>query len=193
MSQQALSTAAYGPLLRRSLARASAWAFPIAAVIVALTAGPALVRGAPAIARSLAAHPPHAPDWGPIIHASPAIQIHLATILAAMVATAVLMVGVKGSRLHRVLGWSWTVAMLVTAVATLFIRGNVGPSFHGFGFLHLFAVVTLVSVPRAVLAARRHDIARHAAIVSALAVGGFGIAGVAAFLPGRLLWAVFWS
>lgn len=193
MSQQALSTAAYGSLLRRSLARAATWAFPIAAAILTLALGPALVRDGPGIARWLAAHPPHAPDWTPIVHAGPAIQIHLATILIALVATAFLMAGVKGSRLHRVLGWSWTIAMMATALATLFIRGNVGPSVYGFGFLHLFALVTLVSVPRAVLAARRHDVARHAVIVSALAVGGFGIAGVAAFLPGRLLWAVFWS
>ena len=75
--------------------------------------------------------------------------------------------------------------------ATLFIPAPPGSaSFHGLGFLHLFALFTFVSVPRAVLAARAHDVNRHARIVSGFLVGGLGLAGLLAFLPGRLMWQV---
>lgn len=128
-----------------------------------------------------------------MLQASPAIQIHLATITVALAVTAILMSGVKGSRLHRVLGWTWSGAMLVTAVSALFIRAQVGPTLLGFGFLHIFALLTLVSVPRAVLAARRHDVVSHARIISAFVLGGLGVAGLAAFLPGRLVWSIFFA
>lgn len=135
----------------------------------------------------------HAPDLTPVLRAGPAIQIHLATIVVALGATAVLMSGVKGTRLHRALGWTWSLAMLATAVSAMFIRAKVGPNILGFGFLHLFAVMTLISVPRAVQAARRHDVASHAGIISGFVVGGLGVAGIAAFLPGRLVWTVFFG
>lgn len=193
VSDQALSTSRHGALLRRSLARAALYSSLVAATIVTLAIGPALVRNGPTFA-DLGAHPPHAPDLAPILAASPAIQVHLATVLAALALTAVLLAGVKGTRLHRTLGWAWSLFMLATALSTFFIRAApVGPSFLGFGFLHLFAVLTLVSVPRAVLAARRHDVARHARVISGFVVGALGIAGVLAFLPGRLLWAVFFG
>jgi uncharacterized membrane protein len=195
VSTHALSTAGYGPLLRRSLARAAMSAFAIVGVVFALAAGPVLLRDPAGFAHAVfRTRPPHAPDLTPILRASPAIQIHLATILLALIVTGILMSGVKGSRLHRVLGWAWTVAMLGTAVSTLFIRSPpFGPHIGPFGVLHLFALLTFVSVPRAVLAARRHDVARHAAVISGFVIGGLGIAGIAAFLPGRMLWQVLFG
>lgn len=194
MSQQVLSTGAYGSLLRRSLGRALVWALGVSAAIVGLAAGPALVRNGPQILRAAAAHPPHAPNLALIRQASLPIQIHLVTIAAALAVTAVLLAGVKGSRLHRTLGWAWAVTMVGTAVTTLFIKAApIGPSFHGLGLLHLFALLTFIAVPRAVLAARRHDVATHAAVISGFVIGGLGIAGLAAFLPGRLLWQVFFG
>ncbi|MDB5477414.1 MAG: hypothetical protein JWP49_2925 [Phenylobacterium sp.] len=199
MSAQSLSTAtstpSYGPLLRRALAKASLTSVVIVAAVFAVAAGPILVQRPTAFALAIFRTAPlHAPDLGPILHAGPAIQIHLATLLVAFAATAVLMTGVKGSRLHRVLGWTWAATMLTTAVATLFIRAApFGPHIGPFGVLHVFALLTFLSVPRAVLAARRHDVASHAGIISGFVIGGLGIAGLAAFLPGRLMWAVFFG
>jgi uncharacterized membrane protein len=182
-------------LLRRALARASLTSVAIVAVVFALAAGPIVVRHPGAFAQALVRTAPlHAPDIAPILAASPAIQVHLATLLVAFAATAVLMAGVKDSRLHRVLGWTWAGAMLTTAVATLFIRATpFGPHIGPFGVLHVFALMTFLSVPRAVLAARRHDVASHAGIISGFVIGGLGIAGLAAFLPGRLMWTVFFG
>lgn len=195
MSQQALSTAGYGPLLRRSLTRASLGAFAVVGVIFALAAGPRLLRDpAGLVHATLRTETPHAPDFTPFLRASPAIQIHLATILLALIVTGILVRGVKGSRLHRALGWAWVVTVLGTAVSTLFIRSApFGPHLGSFGVLHLFALLTFVSVPRAVPAARRHDVAQHAAVISGFVIGGLGIAGIAAFLPGRMLWQVLFG
>jgi uncharacterized membrane protein len=195
VSSQTLSTGGYGVLLRRSLARGLAVSLAIVGIVFALAAGPALVRDPAGFARAFSsARPMHAPDLTPILRASPAIQIHLATIAAALIVTGVLLSGLKGTRLHRTLGWAWSVIMLATAVSTLFIRATpFGPHVGPFGILHIFALLTFVSVPRAVLAARRHDVARHAAVISGFVVGGLGLAGIAAFLPGRLLWAVWFG
>jgi uncharacterized membrane protein len=195
VSAQPMSTATYGPLLRRALAKASLTSVAIVAAVFAVAAGPVLLQHPATFARAVFhTAPMHWPDPTPILHAGLAIQVHLATLAVAFAATAVLMSGVKGSRLHRTLGWAWAVAMLTTAVATLFIRAApFGPHIGPFGVLHIFALLTFLSVPRAVLAARRHDVASHAGVISGFVIGGLGIAGLAAFLPGRLMWAVFFG
>jgi len=120
--------------------------------------------------------------------------IHGIVLVGAIVVAGILMSGVKGSRLHRVLGWCWASFMLLTAVSALFIRAPTGlPSVAGVGVLHVFSAATLVLVPLAVAAARRHDVARHARMMTGLVGGGLGVAGLFAFLPRRLLWTVFFG
>jgi uncharacterized membrane protein len=186
VSDRSLSTKpAVGPLLLRALVFSTA--------VTAVALAPAFARsGAGAFLAML--RPPHAPDLSPVLAAPLAVKVHLATIAGAAGVAAILMSGVKGDRLHRVLGWSWAGFMLLTAVSALLIRAPVGlPSIAGVGVLHIFSAVTLVLVPLAVLAARRHDVARHARMMTGLVVGGLGVAGVFAFLPGRMLWAVFFG
>lgn len=197
MSTQVLSTAGptYGPLLKRSLTRALVISSAIVLLIFALAFGPVALSHPDAFVQALSRGGRlHAPDFAPIARASLAVQIHLVTIVAALATTGILMTGVKGDRMHRVLGWSWSAAMLATATSAMFIEATpFGPHIGPFGVLHVFALMTLVSVPRAILAARRHDVAKHAGIISGFVVGGLGIAGLAAFLPGRLVWAVFFG
>lgn len=186
MSDRRLSTRpAVGPLVLRALIFSSA--------ITAAALAPAFARNGAAPFLAML-RPPHAPHLTPLLTASPAVKLHLVTIAVTLAVAAVLMAGVKGDRLHRALGWSWAALMLATAASALFIRAPVGlPSVAGVGVLHVFSVVTLVLVPLAVAAARRQDVARHARMMTGLVVGGLGVAGVFAFLPGRLLWAVFFG
>lgn len=198
MSAQAVSTARpparYGPLTRQALGRALVYSATIVAVIFALAFGPVLVRDPGAFLRALGqAGRLHAPNFGPILRASPAIQLHLLAVVTTLAVTGRLLTGVKGSTSHRVLGWTWTIAMLTTAVSAFFIHASVGPRIFGFGFLHVFALITVILVPRAVMAARRHDVASHARIICGFVVGGLGIAGLSAFLPGRIVWRVFFG
>jgi uncharacterized membrane protein len=173
-------------VLRPALISATGVSLAVAGVAM----GPALVknwRGLAAAAR----RPAHAPDLAAIGHAPLPVQLHLASLAVAVVCTVVLLTGVKGTMLHRVLGWTWAVSMLTTATATLFIPPPPGAaSVFGLGYLHLFALFTFVSAPRAVLAARAHDVDRHARIIASFLVGGLGLAGLLAFLPGRLMWQV---
>ncbi len=118
----------------------------------------------------------------------PLAYAHLATIVPAFVIGTYMMFARKGSPLHRALGKTYMLLMLATAVTTLFMPAIVGPSLLGhFGFIHLFSVLVLTSVPRAYLAAKRHDVMAHRNTMIGLYVGGILIAGAFTFMPGRLL------
>jgi uncharacterized membrane protein len=75
--------------------------------------------------------------------------------------------------------------MVTTAVATIFIRNlNSG----SFSLIHLLTLLTLLSVPRSWLAARRRDIDAHRQHLLTFYVSAMLIAGVFTFLPGRTMW-----
>lgn len=147
-------------------------------------------RGLVYLAHMIANAHLHAPDWGLIARAQPAIQIHLATVLAAFALATVQLVGPKGSTAHRVLGWTLSILLLFTAVASLFIHDPRGNLFNPF---QVFSIWTLIAVPWALISARRHNVRRHAAIMTGFYMGGLVIAGLLTFLPGRLMWRVFFG
>jgi uncharacterized membrane protein len=118
----------------------------------------------------------------------PLAYAHLATVLPAFVIGTYMMVRRKGTPAHRLLGKLYMLLMLITAGITLFMPAIVGPKLFGhFGFIHLFSVLVFVSVPKAYLAARSHNISAHKHSMIGLYIGGLLIAGSFAFMPGRLL------
>ena len=136
---------------------------------------------------------PHAPDWRLLLTSPPAIQVHVAAALTALAIGIVLLMGVKGNRLHRTLGWIWVLAMATTAVSSFFIhRLNPGGP-GGFSLIHLLSGWTVIALPMAVHAARRHRIADHRRAMTGMFVGGLIVAGAFTFLPGRLMWAIFFG
>lgn len=77
---------------------------------------------------------------------------------------------------------------MVTAVVTLFMAAEVGLSLLGhFGFIHLFSVLVIYSVPAAYRAAKQKNVKAHRLNMIGVYVGGILIAGGFAFTPGRLL------
>ncbi len=87
---------------------------------------------------------------------------HIATILPALALTPLMLLRRRGDRLHRRLGWVWAAAMAVTALMTFWIREiNNGE----FSPIHILSAFTLLMVPWIVVAARRHQHARHRATV----------------------------
>lgn len=131
---------------------------------------------------------PHAPDWGLLARQTPVLQMHIASAMTALVIGAILLAGVKGNRLHRTLGWGWALAMATVAISSLFIREiNDG----AFSWIHLFTGWTIIILPMALHAARRHDVATHRGRMTGLFMGALLIAGLFTFMPGRLLWHVF--
>jgi uncharacterized membrane protein len=131
---------------------------------------------------------PHAPDWGLIAAQAPVLQIHIAAASLALIIGVVLLAGIKGNRLHRTLGWTWAVAMATVAISSIFIREINGGAFS---FIHLFTGWTIIILPMALYAARRHEVAAHRGRMTGLFVGALLIAGMFTLVPGRLLWRVF--
>ena len=112
---------------------------------------------------------------------------HLATVFPAFLIGTYLLLNRKGTRTHRFLGRLYMGLMLVTAIITLFMSAEVGPALFGhFGFIHLFSVLVLYTVPMAWFAARNGDVNRHRFGMIALYVGGLWIAGGFTLMPGRL-------
>ncbi len=133
---------------------------------------------------------PHLPDTALIWQQSPVIQIHLLTALAAFVIATIQIFGPKGTGLHRVLGWSWVVLMFTVAFSSLFIRLiNNG----AFSFIHILSGLTLFALPVLVYAARTKNINLHKRTATNLYIGALLVAGLFTFLPGRLMWKMFFG
>jgi uncharacterized membrane protein len=114
-----------------------------------------------------------------------ALAIHLWTVVPAIPLGAWVMLARKGTRAHRLLGRLWVGLMLVTATATIFIR-NLN---HGdFSWIHVLTLITLLALPRAILAARQGHIAAHRRQMLVFYSGSMLIAGYFTLLPGRTMW-----
>lgn len=127
-------------------------------------------------------------SFAPLLAASPAIQLHAFAAMAAFVLGVVQLTAPKGTLPHRTLGWLWVTLMLVVSVTAFFIHqirlwGPWSP-------IHLLAIYTLIMLPIAVLAARRHAVKRHRNVMIGLFVGALLIAGLFTLFPGRIMHAV---
>lgn len=135
--------------------------------LLALTVAVAVIRGAP--------------QW-PLI--GPTIWAHLATVMLAVVLTPVVLLMRRGTRVHRAIGAVWIVAMLTTAIVSLFVRtirpGHLSP-------IHFFSFLTLVTVPRALWFAHTHQVEKHRRAILGTIIGALLIAGWLTFPFGRLL------
>jgi uncharacterized membrane protein len=114
--------------------------------------------------------------------------LHLATVLPAFVLGVFQLLGRKGTRWHKRLGKIYMLLMLATGFTTLAMPAEVGPRvLNHFGFIHLFSLMALLSVPLAYVAVRRGSIRVHRFAMISLYAGGILIAGAFAFSPGRML------
>jgi len=124
----------------------------------------------------------------PLIVAPGVIQLHVAAALAAIALGIVQLAAPKGTIPHRQLGLIWSGLIALTALSSFFIHtlrvwGPWSP-------LHLLSLFTLVMLARAVIAARRHDVARHRRAMMAMYGLGIVLPAVIALLPGRTMHAV---
>jgi uncharacterized membrane protein len=127
-------------------------------------------------------------NLAPIAAAPLAVQIHLATIIPAFfLGTWLIFFSRKGARPHRAIGVTYMALMLVTATAAIFIpRGRIS-------FFYIFVLLTYFSVFRAIWFIRRKNIAGHKRAMLGLYIGGLLIAGSLTFLPGRMMYRLFFG
>jgi uncharacterized membrane protein len=129
------------------------------------------------------------PDLTPLMQASPAIQLHVAGAVIALLVGAVQLLRPKGRTVHIVLGWTWVVAMTVVAISSIFIT-EINPG--QFSPIHAFTAWTLIALPMGLVAILvRRNRKAHGRAMGGLFLGGLIIAGAFTFLPGRVMWDVF--
>ena len=192
MSQAALPT---NPANPRFPVRLPGGGLRIAAALVVIPGIVALAAGPEARAywlQALAHLHPHAPDLRVLarvwrIH--PIVILHMSAAFAALGIGTALMIGVKGTTAHRTLGYAWSACMLFTAISSFWIRGN-----HGaLSFIHFLSGWTTLAVPLGIAFIRRKQVRRHARMMTSVFVGGLLIAGALTFLPGRLMFTLFFG
>jgi uncharacterized membrane protein len=111
-----------------------------------------------------------------------ALAIHVATVIPSLFLGGYVMLARKGTRIHKVIGRIWAMAMMVTAISSFWLQGLTG----GIGPIHIFSVLTLVSIPRAIWAIRKGNVAVHQRAMTGPYIGLL-VAGLFSFMPGRLL------
>jgi uncharacterized membrane protein len=118
------------------------------------------------------------------------LQAHVVAAVITFAAGCVLLAGVKGRAVHRALGYVWVASMAVTAVSSFFLQ-SLSPG--SFSFVHALSAWTMIILPMGLAAARRKNIAAHRKHMTGMFMGGMVIAGLFSFLPGRLMWHLFFA
>ena len=114
------------------------------------------------------------------------MYLHLTTILPAFVLGTISFVLKKGTNTHKIIGRLYMLLMLFTAIVTLLMPAHVGPQLlNHFGWIHLFSLLTIYTVPTAYFAIKKGNINKHKMI--GLYIGAILIAGVFTFMPGRYM------
>jgi uncharacterized membrane protein len=161
------------PSLNVSSIRNSPWLIPAIAGVIALAAV-LILR----------------PNLGLLGEVGLAIQIHLLAALIAFFLGVAMLASRKGRRFHRIAGWVWFVVIMTVALSSLFIAEiNDG----AWSWIHILSGLTLVFAPLGVIAARRHNVKAHRRHMTLIFIGGMVVAGGFTFLPGRLMWAMFFG
>ena len=120
--------------------------------------------------------------------------IHLGSVLPCFVIGTIMLFVKKGTTFHIYAGRIYMILMLFTAVVTLFIPAQVGPTLlNHFGLLHSFSLLTLYSVPTAYLAIKAGNVKVHKRKMILLYFGAIVLAGGFTFYPGRYLHHLFFG
>lgn len=122
------------------------------------------------------------------------MYLHIITVVPCIFMGAYIFISKKGTARHKLIGKTYMLLMVITALLTLLLPARVGPQFLShFGFIHLFSILTLYSVPTAIMAIRKGNVRRHKIKLTLLYIGAILIAGGFTLAPGRYLHGVFFG
>lgn len=158
----------------------------VLAVILGVSLGPFM----PYIVRRLSNVSLHAPDWALWADVPLVVHMHVYAALTALLIGTVILLRPKGRGFHKALGWTWVIAMGITAVSSLFITGNNG---NHWSFIHLLSGWTIIGLPMAIYAIRNRKVETHRRAMTGMFVGGLIVAGALTFIPGRLMFETFFG
>ena len=127
-------------------------------------------------------------DPRPLLNAWWVIQAHVAAAVSTFGIGLAILLQRKGSRFHRQLGWTWSATMAFTALSSFFIQGE-----GQLSWIHGLSAFTVLLLPMALVAARAHKAKIHSRLMMTLFLGGMLAAGLFTFLPGRLMWRLFFG
>ena len=120
----------------------------------------------------------------PLLEAGPAIQLHVAAAVLAIVLTAAIIAAKRGTPAHKQIGRAWVAMLAVICISSFWITGMNGSSYS---WIHLLSAWTLLGLCKATWAARTGRIRAHKYAMISTMAGALGGAGLFAFMPGRLM------
>jgi uncharacterized membrane protein len=120
---------------------------------------------------------------------SPLVMGHMAAALLAVPLGGWLLLGRKGTAVHKAAGRLWVGLMIAAALSSFWITGVNG---ERWSWIHLLSAWTLVWIGLAVWRIRAGNVAGHLRAMRGVYVGLL-VAGAWAALPGRSLGNLLWG
>jgi uncharacterized membrane protein len=117
---------------------------------------------------------------------SPLVALHALSAIVACLLGAWQLIALRRGLRHRALGYTWMLAMLVTALSSFGLRSPLGFDWlGGLSPIHGLSLFTLLSLALAIRYARRRDFANHRRWVVGAYSGLLGAGVFAVAVPGR--------
>ena len=111
------------------------------------------------------------------------IQLHLITVLPAILLGIANILMAKGATLHKRIGVAWITLILVTSLVSFTIRSE-----GAYSWIHILSIITILNVILGYIGIKHGNLKMHIGCISGAFVGSF-IAGIfAAILPGRFIY-----
>jgi uncharacterized membrane protein len=125
-------------------------------------------------------------DLAPLSRAGPATLVHLAAGAVSLSAVAAILSLPKGTRLHKVMGWTFAVAVTIAVTTTLLLNPR---DLNG---TKIAALSALAILPFSIRAVRRGNVRLHRVTMAILALV-CAINFTLALMPGRTMHAVLFA
>lgn len=126
----------------------------------------------------------------PLLEAGPAIQLHVAAAVVAVVLSAAIVIVRRGTPVHKRIGRAWVAMLVAICISSFWITGMNGSSYS---WIHLLSAWTLLGLGKAVWAVRTGDVRVHKYAMISTMAGALGGAGFFAFMPDRMMYAVLFG